>query len=202
MENHKLGTSNREISTTNGSANQTRVERTQDRWSFILILLGMLCLGVGFAQVDDDAARPVKNLEEADGQIHWPDEMTPKNADAFVHNQIFIKAPASVIWSNLVKAKDWPKWYSNSSDVKITDGSELGPKTQFTWTTLNFPIASRIDELVPNERISWYGDGPGHPCLSYVAHRLEGGRLRGNHGGNAGRSLCNQVQPCPAKGDV
>jgi hypothetical protein len=23
------------------------------------------------------------------------------------------------------------------------------------------PIASRIDELVPNERISWYGDGPG-----------------------------------------
>ncbi|MEA3147141.1 MAG: hypothetical protein QOI53_2683, partial [Verrucomicrobiota bacterium] len=76
-----------------GNANQTRVERTQDRWSFILILLGMLCLGVGFAQADDDAARPVKNLEEADGQIHWPDEMTPKNADAFVHNQIFIKAP-------------------------------------------------------------------------------------------------------------
>jgi uncharacterized membrane protein len=161
MENHKLGTSNREISTTDGSANQNRVERTQARWAFILILLGTLCLGVGFAQAGDDAARPVKNLEEADGQIHWPDEMTPKNADAFVHNQIFIKAPASVIWSNLVKAKDWPKWYSNSSDVKITDGSELGPKTQFTWTTFNFPIASRIDELVPNERISWYGDGPG-----------------------------------------
>jgi hypothetical protein len=109
MENHKLGTSNREISTTNGSANQTRAERTQARWSFILILLGMLCLGVGFAQADDDAARPVKNLEEANGQIHWPDEMTPKNADAFVHNQIFIKAPASVIWSNLVKAKGLAK---------------------------------------------------------------------------------------------
>jgi Polyketide cyclase / dehydrase and lipid transport len=161
MENHKLGTSNREISTTNRSANQTRVERTVARWSSILILLGMLCLGVGFAQAEDDAALPVKNLEQADGQIHWPDEMTPKKADAFVHNQIFIKAPASVIWSNLVKAKDWPKWYSNSSDVKITEGSELGPKTQFTWSTLNFPIASRIDEFVPNERISWYGDGPG-----------------------------------------
>ena len=25
------------------------------------------------------------------------------------------------------------------------------------------------------------------------------GRLRGNHGGNAGWSLCNQVQPCPAE---
>jgi hypothetical protein len=75
MENHKLGTCNREIPTTKGSANQTRFERTQARWSFILILLGMFCLGVGFAQADDDAARPVKNLEEADGQIHWPDEM-------------------------------------------------------------------------------------------------------------------------------
>jgi hypothetical protein len=88
MENHKLGTSNREIPTTKGSANQTRFQRTQARCSFILILLGMFCLGVEFAQADDDAARPVKNLEEAGGQIHWPDEMTPKNADAFVHNQI------------------------------------------------------------------------------------------------------------------
>jgi hypothetical protein len=35
--------------------------------------------------------------------------MTPKKADSFVHNEIFIKAPANVIWSNLVKAKDWPK---------------------------------------------------------------------------------------------
>ncbi len=103
MENHKLGTSNREISITNGSAKQTRVERTRARWSFILILLGMLCLGAGFAQADDDAARPVKNLEEADGQIHWPDEMTPKNADAFVHNQIFIKAPAW--WLSALKVR-------------------------------------------------------------------------------------------------
>jgi hypothetical protein len=152
MKNHKLGKTNRENSTTG---------RTQARRTFVLMLLGMLCLGVGITQADDDAARPVKNLEEADAQIHWPDEMTPKKADSFVHNQMFIKAPASVIWSNLVKAKDWPKWYSNSSGVKITDGSELGPKTQFTWTTFNFPIASRIDEFVPNERISWYGDGPG-----------------------------------------
>jgi hypothetical protein len=103
MENHKLGTSNREISTTNGSANQTRVERTQARWSFILILLGMLCLGVGFAQADDDAARPVKNLEEADGQIHWPDEMTPKNADALTVG--FNPGPGDSRRSQMARAK-------------------------------------------------------------------------------------------------
>jgi hypothetical protein len=92
-----------------------------------LIIFG---LAIGLAQADD-ARRPVKNLDEANGQIHWPEEMTPKKADSFVHNQIFIKAPASVIWSNLVKAKDLPKWYANSSDVQITDGSDLGPKTEF-----------------------------------------------------------------------
>ena len=64
--------------------------------------------------------RPVKNLDEANGQIHWPEEMTPKKADSFVHNEIFIKAPANVIWSNLVKAKYWPKWYSGVGEQQKT----------------------------------------------------------------------------------
>jgi Polyketide cyclase / dehydrase and lipid transport len=159
MQKDKLRKNNMEVPATSGTASQTCVQRTR-KW-MLPVLLIIFGLAIGLAQADDDARRPVKNLDEANEQIHWPKEMTPKKADSFVHNQIFIKAPASVIWSNLVKAKDWPKWYANSSDVQITDGSELGPKTEFKWTTLNFPIASRIDEWVPNERLSWYGDGPG-----------------------------------------
>ena len=159
MQKDKLRKNSMEVPTTSGRESQTCVQRTR-KW-MLPVLLIIFGLAIGLAQADDDAGRPVKNLDEANGEIHWPEEMTPKKADSFVHNQIFIKAPASVIWSNLVKAKDWPKWYANSSDVQITDGSELGPKTQFKWTTFNFPIASRIDEWVPNERISWYGDGPG-----------------------------------------
>jgi len=126
-------------------------------------LLGILGLAIGLAQADDPAQRPAKKLDEANTQIHWPNDLTPKKADAFVHNEIFIKAPASVIWSNLVNAKDWPAWYANSADVQITDENDgtLGPGSRFTWKTFGFPISSRINELVPNARIGWYGEGPG-----------------------------------------
>jgi hypothetical protein len=127
MQKDKLRKNNMEVPATSGTASQTCVQGTR-KW-MLPVLLIIFGLGIGLAQADDDAGRPVKNLDEANGQIHWPEEMTPKKADSFVHNQIFIKAPASVIWSNLVKAKDWPKWHANSSDVQITDGSELGPKT-------------------------------------------------------------------------
>src|ERR1700722_5182330 len=70
----------------------------------------------------DPGARPVKDLSQASAEIHWPQGFEPKTADAFVHNEIFIKAPANVIWQNLVKATEWPKWYSNSSNEQIAPG--------------------------------------------------------------------------------
>jgi uncharacterized protein YbjT (DUF2867 family) len=69
--------------------------------------------------VELEGPKPTKQLNEASDLIHWPEGFSPKQTDAFVHNQIFINAPAKVIWSNLVNAKDWPSWYSNSADVQI-----------------------------------------------------------------------------------
>src|SRR6202043_3361358 len=96
-----------------------------------------------------------KQLNEASDLIHWPEGFSPKQTDAFVHNQIFINAPAKVIWSNLVNAKDWPSWYSNSADVQITNADEnrLGPKSQFKWKTFGFPVSSRVNEFVPDTRL-------------------------------------------------
>jgi len=109
-------------------------------------LLVAVCLGLFYpmattAQAGDTTEQPIKQLNEASDLIHWPEGFSPKQTDAFVHNQIFINAPAKVIWSNLVKAKEWPSWYSNSADVQITNADEdrLGPKSQFKWKTFGSP---------------------------------------------------------------
>jgi len=111
----------------------------------------------------DSRARPVKDLSQASSEIHWPQGFEPKMADAFVHNEIFIKAPASVIWQNLVKAMEWPKWYSNSSDMQIAGGTkaELEVGVVFTWKTFGFPIKSTVLEFIPNQRLGWLGEGTG-----------------------------------------
>ena len=130
---------------------------------FVAVCLGLLDLRGTAAQAGDATPRPVKQLNEASDLIHWPEGFAPKQTDAFVHNQIFIRAPAKVIWSNLVNAKDWPSWYSNSADVQITNSDEgrLGSTSRFSWKTFGFPISSRVNEFVPNTRLGWYGDGTG-----------------------------------------
>jgi Polyketide cyclase / dehydrase and lipid transport len=111
----------------------------------------------------DTNARPVKDLSHSSSEIHWPQGFDPKTADAFVHNDIFIKAPAKVIWDNLVKATEWPKWYSNSLAVQIEGGAktELDTDVGFTWKTFGFPVKSTVHEFVPNQRVGWFGSGTG-----------------------------------------
>jgi len=70
------------------------------------ILLPVLSVGLSTAR--DANERPAKELTAASHQIHWPVGFEPKNADAFVHNEIWIQAPAMVIWNNLITAGDWP----------------------------------------------------------------------------------------------
>ena len=126
----------------------------------------------------DTDARPLKDLSQASSQIHWPHGFDPKTADAFVHNEIFIKAPANVIWDNLVKATEWPEWYSNSSDMQIAGGgkTELEADVDFAWKTFGFPIKSTVHEFVPNERLGWFGSGTGikayHTWL--IVHKDDG----------------------------
>jgi hypothetical protein len=131
----------------------------------ILTTIGILLLA-SFAQVSSAAhgnERPIKDLSEANSQIHWPKGFDPKEADAFVHNEIWIKAPASVIWGILVNAGAWPAWYSNASDMRIDSSDEktLEAETTFTWKTFGFPIQSKVNEFVPGKRLGWFGNGTG-----------------------------------------
>lgn len=127
----------------------------------VLIALAATALQPSFAA--DTSEKPIKNINEANPQIHWPEDVNPTKADAFVHNEIYIKAPAATIWRNLVQAGEWPTWYANSADIKI-EGSDTGrfqAGSVFTWKTFGFPVHSRIHEFVPQSRLGWYGDGTG-----------------------------------------
>ena len=131
-------------------------------WNVPLFLI-LTLLALQFSRASATQTLPIKHTNEANKQIHWPDDIDPSKADAFVHNEIFIKASANVIWENLVNATDWPSWYSNSADIKI-EGSESGrlqAGSVFTWKTFGFPINSRINEFVNESRIGWYGEGTG-----------------------------------------
>ena len=130
--------------------------------SAVAVSLG-LSLSTLFAHAEDATTRPVKNLSNANNSIHWPKGFDPKEADAFVHNEIWIKAPAKVIWENLVNAPEWPTWYSNSANIQIAgpDKSRLQADSAFTWSTFGFPIESKINEFVPGSRLGWFGGGTG-----------------------------------------
>jgi Polyketide cyclase / dehydrase and lipid transport len=136
---------------------------TISAWNQLLVAgLGLLGF-VATTALASETERPVKELNQASDQIHWPDGFAPQQADSFVHNQIFIKAPAKIVWANLVTAKDWPSWYSNSAEVQVAESAEgqLGPKTRFTWKTFGFPVKSQVEEFVPDSRLAWFGDGTG-----------------------------------------
>jgi len=125
-----------------------------------ILLLASLVQPVSAADVQE---RPAKDSSLANGQIHWPKGFNPKEADAFVHNEIWINAPADVVWTNLVNAADWPAWYSNASDMQIgsADRKTLQADTTFTWKTFGFPILSKVNEFSPYQRLGWFGSGMG-----------------------------------------
>lgn len=92
--------------------------------------------------------------------IYWPDRYAPGRTAVQVSNEIAIAAPASAVWSWLVRAALWPTWYPNSREVEIAGGgADLSPGAKFSWRTFGVPVRSTVREFVPDERIAWDGAG-------------------------------------------
>jgi uncharacterized protein YndB with AHSA1/START domain len=90
--------------------------------------------------------------------IQFPDHYA--NAPVRVRNEIAIAAAPERIWPWLIRAADWPGWYSNSSEVRIEGGaSDLSAGAGFTWRTFGVQVRSTVREFVPFERIAWDGAG-------------------------------------------
>ena len=102
------------------------------------------------------------DITHRSADIHWPDGLTPTDADLFAHNEIVIQAPPEQIWRHLIAAAAWPRWYSNSADVVVNDSAELlAAGVSFDWTTFGLQISSTVAEFVPQARLGWYGNGEG-----------------------------------------
>jgi uncharacterized protein YndB with AHSA1/START domain len=116
----------------------------------------------------------IADRQRRSAHIHWPDGVDPDTADLFAHNDIVINAPVETIWHHLVRASDWPRWYSNAHDVVVLDagpGAELGPDVAFNWVTFGATIHSTVHEFEPMTRIGWYGET--ERWLAYHAWLLE-----------------------------
>ena len=86
----------------------------------------------------------------------------PDHVAARVSNHVEVAAPPAVVWASLVRAADWPLWYSNSANVRIVDGgSDLSLGARFTWRTFGVSVRSTVREFVAGERIAWDGSGLG-----------------------------------------
>ena len=102
------------------------------------------------------------DLTHRSADIHWPDGLTPTDADLFAHNEIVISAPPRQIWQRLIAATAWPQWYSNSANVIVHGPSELlAAGVSFDWSTFGLQISSTVAEFVPPVRLGWYGNGEG-----------------------------------------
>src|ERR1017187_3215808 len=86
--------------------------------------------------------------------IIWPNEYRPENPHVFVSNEVVIPAAPETVWAWLIRAKSWPEWYSNSSNV-VLQGRDLAAGMTFHWKTFGVSLKSTVSEFVPHERLAW-----------------------------------------------
>jgi uncharacterized protein YndB with AHSA1/START domain len=102
------------------------------------------------------------DIAHRSADIHWPDGLTPTDADLFAHNEIVIQAPPHQVWQHLIAPTKWPRWYSNAADVLVDKPAELlSEGATFQWTTFGLGISSSVAEFVPHTRLGWYGNARG-----------------------------------------
>ena len=102
-------------------------------------------------------SRMSDDLSHRDASIHWPRAFDPLKASVFAHNELEVQADCHRVWSRLVDLPDWPSWFVLTKDVVI-EGSEktVGHGSFARLRIFNSPITLRIDEDVPDSRLSWF----------------------------------------------
>jgi hypothetical protein len=98
----------------------------------------------------------VTEPNEPAATIQWPSEFAPSRAPVHVYNELTSTANPAAVWAWLVRAADWPAWYSNSRAVRLAnDAKDLAPGMTFRWHTFGVRVASQIREFEPLQRIAW-----------------------------------------------
>ncbi|MEM6297787.1 MAG: SRPBCC domain-containing protein [Bacteroidota bacterium] len=96
-------------------------------------------------------------------EINFPMAHSPMICPVFVHNEIYIDAPAERIWFWLTHITTWPQWYNNSSNIQVLNQEDkhLQADTRFSWRTFNTNIKSEVKVFEPNEKLAWDARGTG-----------------------------------------
>lgn len=149
-----------------------------------LLPFAALSAGALFAPAPASAQEAVPGIVAQDiaarsADVHWPKGFAPGGVGIFAHNEIRVDASCATVWSLLVDARRWPDWYANAHNVRLTERSgQLEPGSRFEWDTFGTHIVSRVAEFSKNERLGWYGWGPGIEAYHSWLLIAEGGGCR------------------------
>jgi uncharacterized protein YndB with AHSA1/START domain len=120
--------------------------------------------------------RPLAAHDLDHQRVTFRDGQRPDQSPVFARNELFIPAPPERVWAWLVRPARWPDFYGNAKDIAVEGQGELALGTKFHWTTFGVRAHTVIEELVPNERLSWSGRGLGSTAYhGWVIARVSGG---------------------------
>ncbi len=93
--------------------------------------------------------------------MKWPKGFEPENSRVYARNEITIAAPPERVWRWLIRAANWPAWYSNSSNVRFQNapGPDLALGTNFIWKTFGATVNSTVLVFDPPHELGWDGKG-------------------------------------------
>ena len=96
-------------------------------------------------------------------EINWPKEYHPDASAVHVVNNMQMDVTADAVWTSLIRATDWPDWYSNASNVRLlnTNGDTLELGTRFRWKTFGVTIECAVEEFQPAKRLAWSSNSLG-----------------------------------------
>lgn len=124
--------------------------------------------------------------------IYWPEGYLPGTTDNYASNEIIVVGlTAEQVWPYISKTSEWPKYYSNASDIHFYNGPgpELFEGARFRFTTFDLIVEAEVTEYVPPvngkpARIAWHGWCEGSEDEKLDVHHawlfesLSGGRVR------------------------
>lgn len=97
---------------------------------------------------------------QRDPAIHWPTSFNPATAPVFSHNQLLIHTDCHRAWMQMTDVVAWPEWFVLTRDVKLAQpDNPLAHGSLLSLKIFGSPIMTRIDEFVPDTRLSWIPQG-------------------------------------------
>jgi len=80
-------------------------------------------------------------------------------APLIAHKEIFIQASPEVVWGIHTDINAWSQWHSDISMSRLE--SPLAVGSLFHWKAGGLSLTSTIQEVEPNQRVSWIGKALG-----------------------------------------